>query len=210
MIPILFEYNATSFTTHGIGDLVDCIACVTTQNDEGIYELSFSYPISGELINELTIGRLIYTKANPWQDNQIFRIYGYEKEIGGKLTVKCQHISYDLANLPVKVFKSAANASANTCLANIKTNTVNISGLNISSFTFSSNVPGTAQTQQGYFEVDTPTSVRAAILDGDESVKGCFGGDLVFNNYNVSLQATGGSDRGVVIEYGVDLMDLNQ
>ena len=210
MIPILFEYNTTSFTTHGIGDLIDCIECATTQNDEGEYELSFTYPVGGELINELTIGRLIYAKANPWQNNQIFRIYGYEKEIGGVITVNCEHISYDLNKIPVKRFKSAASANCNTVLANMKSNAVSITGLNINSFTFSSNVSGTAQTQKGYFEVETPTSARAVILDGEDSIKGCFGGDLVFDNYSVSIQATGGSDRGVVVEYGVDLMDLNQ
>ena len=83
MIPILFEYNETSFSTHGIGDLVDCIECKTSQNNEGEYELSFTYPVSGELLKELTIGRLVYAKANPWQENQIFRIYGYEKAING-------------------------------------------------------------------------------------------------------------------------------
>lgn len=210
MIPILFEYNATTFTTHGIGDLIDCIECAVTQNDEGEYEFSFTYPVGGEFINELTIGRLIYAKANPWQNNQIFRIYGYEKEINGIITVNCEHISYDLNKIPVKRFQSAANANCNTVLANMKSNAVSITGLSINSFTFSSNVSGTAQTQKGYFEVETPTSARAVILDGDESIKGCFGGDLVFDNYSVSLQATGGSDRGVVIEYGVDLMDLNQ
>ena len=210
MIPILFEYNATDFTTHGIGDLIDCTSCTTMMNEEGEYELSFNYPQTGELLKELTIGRLIYAKANPWQNPQVFRIYGYQKGIGGVITVNCQHISYDLANIPIKNFKSAASASANTVLANMKSNAVAITGLNISKFTLYSNVSGTAQTQAGYFELGTPSTARAVILDGEESVKGCFGGDLVFDNYNVYLYATGGSDRGVTIEYGVDLMDLKQ
>ena len=120
MIPILFEYNETSFTSHGIGDLIDAIECMAMQNDEGEWELSFSYPISGELINELTIGRLVYAKANPWQGNQIFRIYGYEKAINGKIVVNCQHVSYDLRDIPIKAFKSASNATCNTVLANMK------------------------------------------------------------------------------------------
>lgn len=210
MIPILFEYNATDFTTHGIGDLIDATACETEMNDEGEYELSLVYPISGPLINELTIGRIIYVKANPWQSNQQFRIYGYEKEIGGKLTVNAQHISYDLANLPAKKFKSSTSATCNTVLANLKTNMMDISGLSKSKFTFYSNVSGTAQTQDGYYELDTPSSARAAILDGDDSIKGVFGGDLVLDNYSISLLATGGADRGVYIDYGVDLIDLNQ
>lgn len=210
MIPILFEYNATTFTTHGIGDLVDCLECKVIQNAEGEFEMSFTYPRTGELMNELTIGRLIYAKANPWQDPQIFRIYGYEKEIAGIITVNCQHISYDLANIPVKTFKSAASATENTVLANMKSNCVAITGLNISKFTLYSNVSGTAQTTKGYYELESPSNARAVILDGDDSIKGCFGGDLVFNNYTVQLLSTGGADRGVVIEYGVDLMDLQQ
>ncbi len=210
MIPILFEYNTTDFSTHGIGDLLDCTSCSTLMNEEGEYELSFNYPKTGDLLKELTIGRLVYAKANPWQSPQIFRIYGYKKGIGGIVTVNCQHISYDLANIPVKNFKSAASASCNTVLANLKSNAIAISGLNINKFSFYSNVTGTAQTQTGYFELGSPSTARAAILDGEESIKGCFGGDLVFDNYNVYIYATGGSDRGVTIEYGVDLMDFRQ
>lgn len=210
MIPILFEYNAVSFTTHGIGDLIDCTNCIVQLTADGEYELSFNYPITGEYIHELTIGRLIYVKANPWQNNQIFRIYGYEKEIGGIITVNCQHISYDLTNIPVKNFKSQASATANTVLSNMKSNAVAITGLNINSFTFSSNVSGTAHTVDGYFELESPSTVRSVLLDGDGSIQGCFGGDYIFDNYSVSLLSTGGSDRGVVIEYGVDLMDLKQ
>lgn len=214
MIPILFEYNETNFSSHGIGDLVDCIACETACKDSGEYELSLIYPKGGELFGELTIGRLIYAKANSWQQNQIFRIYGYEKGIGGKVTINCEHISYDLNRIPVKKFNAAASASCNTVLANVKSNAVAITGLNISKFTFSSNVSGTAQTQDGYYKLDTPSSARSAILDGDDSVKGVFGGNLVLDNYNLKLLAPGsnegGMNRGVLIEYGVDLMDLQQ
>ena len=214
MIPILFEYNETNFSSHGIGDLIDCIACEAQCNDDGEYELSFIYPKDGELFSELTIGRLIYAKANSWQQNQIFRIYGYEKKIGGQIAINCEHISYDLNRIPVKKFKSAASANCNTALANVKSNAVAITGLNISKFTFTSNVTGTAQTQDGYYEVDGPTSVRSAILDGDDSVKGVFGGNLVLDNYTLKLLTSGsdegGMNRGVLIEYGVDLMDLNQ
>lgn len=214
MIPILFEYNEMNFSSHGIGDLIDCIACEAQCNDDGEYELSFIYPKDGELFSELTIGRLIYAKANSWQQNQIFRIYGYEKKIGGQIAINCEHISYDLNRIPVKKFKSAASANCNTALANVKSNAVAITGLNISKFTFTSNVTGTAQTQDGYYEVDGPTSARSAILDGDDSVKGVFGGNLVLDNYALKLLAPGsdesGMNRGVLIEYGVDLIDLDQ
>lgn len=60
------------------------------------------------------------------------------------------------------------------------------------------------------FSLDTPTSLRAALLDGDSSVLGFYGGDIIFDNCTVQLQKSGGADRGVVIEYGIDLIDLTQ
>ena len=225
MIPILFEYDETDFTTHGIGDLVDCVECKTGCNDEGEFELSFVYPKDSELFSELTTGRQVLAKANSWQQNQIFRIYGYEKEINGLVTVNCEHITYDLNRIPVKKFKAAAGDNAQSALTKIKNNAMAIGNVNdrnrleISKFTLYSDLSGTAQTQEGYYEVATPSSARAAILDGDDSIKGVFGGNLVLDNYNVKLLKSGsesggteegGMDRGVVIEYGVDLMDLRQ
>lgn len=210
MIPILFEYNATDFSTHGLGDLVDCVSCEAAMTDEGEWELSFRYPVTSELFPELTIGRLIWAKANHWQGNQLFRIYGYEKDIGGMITVNCQHISYDLSNIPVKAFKCDKNATAGTVLQYIRDSAVAVSGLNVSQFNLSTNVPGTAYTEKGYFELESPSTVRAALLGTNDSIKEKFGGDPVFDNRTVQLLNVGGADRGVVIEYGVDLMDLSQ
>ena len=105
MIPILFEYNETDFTTHGLGDLVDCIECKARATDEGEYEMSFNYPANGELFSELQIGRIVLAKVNDYHKPQRFRIYGIESEINQTVTVNCQHISYDLASYPVKIFK---------------------------------------------------------------------------------------------------------
>lgn len=222
MIPTLYEYNAQTFGHHGIGDLTDIISCESYMNDEGEYELSFVYPITGEFINELTIGRLVAAKANSWQGRQLFRIYGYEKEIAGKITVNCQHISYDLANIPVRTFKTNTTDTCAQVLETLFSKKDNDEynyiapvydadqSICLNKYVFSSTVEGTAQIQDNYFRVDTPSSLRAVLLDGDESIKGCFGGDLVFDNRNVYFKKTAGEDRGVIIEYGVDLMDLKQ
>ena len=210
MIPILFEYNETNVSTHGIGDLVDCISCECEMTAEGEYEMSFTYPMTGELFNELTIGRLVFIKANPWQANQLFRIYGFEKNLDGTIQVNCQHISYDLANIPVKAFKTAVNATCQQALDAMRNNALAITGNNISNFTFTSNVSGAPQTEDKKFKMEAPASARAVLLDGDDSIKGCYGGDLIFDNYNIYLKNVGGEDRGVLIEYGTDLMDLSQ
>lgn len=210
MIPILFERNEQNFETHGLGDLVDCISCETEFNSDGEWELNFQYPRTGILFEELTIGRFILAKANHWQRNQLFRIYGYGKEINGIATINCQHVSYDLNRLPVKKFKIAPNPYAYAAIAAMISNTVYTNDLNISKFTFYSDINQTPHNVDGYFKTDSPSTVRAVLLDGDSSIKGQYGGDLYFDNYDVWLVQKAGENRGVLIEYGIDMMDINQ
>ena len=218
MMPILFDQDAMDFRTHGIGDLVDCIDCKAAITDEGEYELTFTYPVEAEMFKELTINRIVVAKANDYDPYQAFRIYGYEKKLDGTVQVNCQHISYDLANYPVKAFKKHGGSdikNLSNAIAAIKANVLsnyNPFGTEQASLFTLTKEPSswnpTAVNQDKKFVLDTPTSVRAAILDGDDSLKGTFGGDLYVDNYDIKLMQTGGSDRGVVIEYGVDLMDL--
>lgn len=251
MIPILFEYNATDSSTathlpntHGLGDLVDAMECKAKVTSEGEYELSFSYPCTGELFPELQIGRKILAKVNDYDNPQVFRIYGTESEINGTVTVNCQHISYDLSSYPVKIFEDQLSPSQ--IVSQVQANVISPSGSGAFPFTligygipaFSRNAihrRGEYAIQGGYtwqciedittvpadfnanqwtvlerFTVDTPRSVREILLDGDNSVLGFYGGDAVFDNYRVDIMQSAGQDRGTVIEYGVDLMDLNQ
>ena len=83
-------------------------------------------------------------------------------------------------------------------------------------FTFYSDVTETPNTDDGTFKIESPSTMRAVLLDGDNSIKGTFGGDLVFDNYRIKLlQSEGtdedaGQDRGTKIEYGIDLIDFTQ
>lgn len=209
MIPILFEKTATTFTTHGIGDLIDCIECKAAMSADSEYELSFKYPVGGELYNELDMNRIVLAKANDWQQPQAFRIYAFEKSLDQTVVVKCQHISYDLINYPVKAFSIAKDKIAIDALNAMKANTVSVSGSNFSLFTFTSDVTIKAYNQDKQFKIEEPGTVRSVLISGDESIQGTFGGDLVYDNFAVSLLQTAGSDRGVNIEYGVNLMDVS-
>lgn len=218
MIPTIFsagfidtiDYDETvspyipPFPDHGIVDLVDCIECVAeeTADDGHSWELELVYPQSGLGFNEIQIDRLILAKANNHQRHQVFRIYSIEKNIKQTITVRAQHISYDMNNVPVKVF--SATGSTNAC-TKLRTNTIYGSNWKQHHFYFSSDI-GSSDP----FKLDEPKSLRAALLDGDNSLKGTYGGDIIFNNHRVYLNQTGGEDRGVVINYGVDLIDMTQ
>ena len=205
MIPILFEYDATSFDTHGLGDLIDCIKCETTCNADGEYELQLQYPVSAPMYPELKINRIVYAKANDYHPWQAFRIYGYEKEIKGIQTINCQHISYDLHCIPTREIPKLMNVvNCNTALQLAKSQAF------ISCpFTFYSDITRLPHMEEHIFKADNPTSIRGLLLDGDDSIRGAFGGDLVFNNYDVFLMQMAGEDRGVTLDYGVDIVDLD-
>lgn len=128
MIPILFEYDATDFTTHGIGDLIEATNCKAKVTAEGEYELSFQYPASGEMFPELQIDRIVLAKVNDYQDLQRFRIYGVGSESKKNVTINCQHISYDLANYPVRLFKDQISPAG--AVSMLRRNIVSIDPIN--------------------------------------------------------------------------------
>lgn len=128
MIPILFEYDTTDFTTHGIGDLIEATNCKAKVTAEGEYELSFQYPATGEMFPELRINRIILAKVNDYQDPQQFRIYGVGSESKKNVTINCQHISYDLANYPVRLFKDQISPAG--AIAMLRRNIVSIDPIN--------------------------------------------------------------------------------
>ena len=203
MIPILFNYNATNFASHGIGDLMECLRCESIVNSDGEYELELEYPAGGQYINQLVNNNIIVAKVNDHGSNQAFRIYSVEKAINNLVTVHAQHLSYDLARLPVKAYEAITCSAA---VAGLKTNAV---GDMANPYTFYTNVTASAQNQKGKFKIEEPVALRSALLDGEDSIKGTFGGDLIFDNYSVQLLAVGGADRGMLVEYGIDMMDMD-
>lgn len=199
-----YDTNVPTFPKHGDVDLVDCIECYAeqTEDDGSEWELAFTYPVGGQGFSELALDKIVLAKANNHQGPQAFRIYAIERRVNKMVTVKAQHISYDMVNVPVKPFK--AN-SASAAVSSLRTNTIYGNNWKTHHFYITTNISSSEK-----FEPDTPRSMRAMLLDGDDSIKGTYGGDIVFDNYAVQLLQVGGADRNVTIEYGIDLIDMEQ
>ena len=105
-------------------------------------------------------------------------------------------------NIPVKNYKATDAASA---IRGLQSNAVSKAGKFQNRFYITTDIVNSDD-----FTLDTPTSMRAALLDGEDSIKGTYGGDLIFDNYRVELKQVGGEDRDVTINYGVDLIDMTQ
>lgn len=185
------------FSTHGLGTLVDCISCTVTEERNGEYELEMEYPMNGAHFDDIVVRGIVLAKPNYNDDPQAFRIYRIDTPINGAITVFAQHITYDLSGVPVLPFK-AANAAA-AC-----------AGL-MSNAAFS--VPFEIGTQLGTiadFVADAPASVRSWFGGKEGSLIDVYGGEWHYDNYRCTLKKARGEDRGVVIRYGKNLIDLDQ
>ena len=198
MIPRLFEHDATSFTSFGIGALKDTVSCEVTEERNGQYELIIKYPLTGQLYSEIQKERILYVQVNDNKSLQPFRIYRITAPISGIITVYAQHISYDLSG--VVVFPCSFNDASPTNVLNfIKQRRLD----RVINFTFSSDIANTAS-----FKIEAPRTLRSVLGADKESLVTIYGGELEFDNFNVSLKVSRGVDNGVSILYGKNLTKL--
>ena len=196
---ILFDQNEQAFTSNGLGALPDAASCVVTEERNGEYEVEMEYPLTGRHFHDIQKRRILYAKPNPYDDPQPFRIYSITKPINGVVTVHAAHLSYDTSGSIVKLFPADAG-SASAAMSYLKNFSVPSTP-----FTFFTNVGKT-----GTMSVPKPSSIRSLLGGSDGSILDTFGGEYLFDKWNISLLESRGSNRGVTIRYGKNMTDLEQ
>ena len=246
------RFDLNSHGIGDLVETMECEAQCTDEGEyEMQFKYPMNGELFSELkVNRFVVAK---TDPHPARDSalQAFRIYNIEKNLDGTVTVSCQHVSYDLSCYIVKPFRVDPvpiytpdgkqvtwNYYAYNAIKHM--NTRGVGGKSEwqkymvlpypwsesedgHPFTFSSNVEGYPHMQDDIFKFDEPRSARSLLLDGDDSIRGAWGGDLVFDNYKVYLlrpatnppgdiddtnKYNGGFDRNVTLEYGVDITDL--
>ena len=195
MIPILYDAAETAYTTQGLGRLPDAISCVVEEERNGAYTLTMRYPVTGLHFEEIALNRQIMAVPAYGKDPEPFRVVRITRPLDGVVTVEANHISYDLTGRPVKAYSAAGAAAA---IAGINTNAVTPTG-----FEFDTDLTSAAR-----YAIATPRSARAILGGADGSLIDTYGGELVFNNFRVSLLTSAGQDNGVTIRYGKNLTEL--
>ena len=172
MIPILMQNDTV------VGFLADALSCVVTEERNGVFELSLTYPVTGKMFPEIAIDRFIKAKPNDTADLQLFRIYEVSKPMNGIVTVNAEHVSYALAHFPVieASITGTATQAINELLSDVtyvydyfdKTNP----------FRAATTDMDTVKTFQ--YKIGT---VRAALGGSEGSILDVFGGEYEFDNY---------------------------
>lgn len=198
MIPILYPENEKEFKNNGLGGLSDAISCEVTEERNGSYELKMTYPINGAHFSDVKCQEYIFAVPSDGAKPQPFEIYSITRPINGKVTVKARHISYQLSyivTLPGNKYDSAASA-----LKSLKDNAATDCP-----FSFSTDVLTHAS-----FQNTKPQSIRALLGGQAGSVIDQFGGEYLFDKYDVRLLQNRGSTIPVSLEYGKNITDLQQ
>ena len=156
-----------------------------------------SYPVSGSNYDKLQIGRLLYAKTNPYDNQQAFRIQSITKPIKGIVKVYATHISYDMNGIPVKQIDATG---LNDVFAQIQ----NGSLVN-NEFRFFTDISSVRT-----FKTTMPYNMRAILMGDDEnSLVAKYEGELKFDNFNTYLKSKRGKNRGAKVTYGFNMTDLN-
>lgn len=196
----LYPANATEemLNSNGLGVLSDCISGTVTRERNGEYEIEFEYPIDGAHFSDITLGCLV--KAEPEKDHseQLFEIYAISKPKNGKCTINGEHVSYRLNRVTVEPYEATGASSA---LSGLVTHSI---GEN--PFTTWTDIENSTTK---YTQTE-PATFRGQLGGVEGSILDLFGGEYDFDNYTVKLYKAMGTDRGVTVEYGKNLIDLKQ
>lgn len=197
MIPILYSATEKLFKSQGLGALVDMISCKVTEERNGSYELTMTYPLNGQHFKDLELSRIIKAVPSYKAYPEPFRIYAISKPLNGIVKINAEHISYQLSHIPVTPFEASNVVEA---MDNLKKYSAEDNP-----FSF-----WTSKETQAKMAFTVPTSCRALLGGVEGSILDTYKGEYEFTGYTVKLHQNRGSNKGVTIRYGKNLTDLKQ
>lgn len=201
MIPVLYISTETDFTKVGM-PLTECVKCEITEERNGAFDGELSYPVDGVFFAHLTYGAIVKTTSNTTSDPQLFRIQKITKVLGGIITYYMTHISYELNGFPLY---PDTHTGVNPEEA-ISEALGNLTYIGSEKYTAWSDI-----TTELTFSHPVPITMRSFLGGAEGSVLDlCGTGEYEFDNRVIKLHASRGADNGVTIEYGKNLIDMNQ
>ena len=199
MIPVLFNPYAISFNSLGCGALTGTLGCEVRQelSSTGVYELSLDIMATDPLVKFMDIGWIIAVKPNMTDQIQAFVIEQMTKPIDNIISVYATHIAQHRTRLiPI----SPVNATdLQDALSKIASNSLETNPFSLTS----------ARTSNVDYKTETPRSFRS-ILGGEEgSLLDIYGGEYIFDNFNIELVTKRGRNNGVQIVYGQSMTSFD-
>lgn len=189
----IYEHNNINYSSNGDMNLQPTL-CNLKVELNGICEIELEHNYDKECRWEYIIEDNIVAAPTPWSKKQLFRIYSKNKTMTG---IKCyaRHIFFDLINyilLDVRPTVKTAQEALNIILQG--TPFSGISNIN---------------------KVNTAYYIRKNVLesiagDDENSFVNRWGGERLYDNYNVIINDKIGQDNGVRAEFGYNLEGIEE
>lgn len=194
MNPIIFDKNETSFDNNGYGRLFP-ISCKVEEERNGKYEAELEVTDSDKHYGDIELGSILGLKVSDGS-TQLFRIYKINKIVDDVIRINAAHISYDLSYIPVAPIQNALGIQE--ALASWKSNS-----LVSNPFTIDTDI-----VSEAAYSMNHPLSARAYLGGTEGSFLDKWHGEYEFDNYDVFLHESRGSNNGITIRYGKNLTSL--
>lgn len=211
ILPRLYSAETTDFSNNGLGTISDAIDCKVTQGF-GSSVLEMKYPTSGKLFSEMQAMRIIYAQPGRGKKPQPYSIYKMKKISDGVLYIYARHICY---NLDGWIIPPMGSLSLPDALKKISENVKQVESFfgmselqkkkNRFNFVFE-----TDSARIGNFSLKVPIDIWSAIGKMPGSLLEVFGTEVEFDGYTVRFVERLGSDNGVSVKYGKNLISLEQ
>ena len=197
---MLYLLNKDVRTVRWNGEpLHEATSAIVKEAMNGDFTLTVKYPISDSGIYQLIQEDMLIKAPTPVLGAQLFRI---KKPIehNDHLEITAYHISDDVMQRSITPV-SVTNQSCDMALSRMVQNTKTALG----DFSFNSDI----QDRRTFNTTETET-LYSVLLDGKHSIVGTWEGELVRDNFAMTIKKSRGENRGVVITTHKNLKDYQR
>lgn len=194
----IYDKNETDFKHNGICILDSCISCIVEEELNGMYKLELEYPIDYKnKWRNIQEGNIV--KVPTPQGEQLFRLFKKNGENMNSVSYIGLHIFYDLLDNFIEDARPT-NKTGALAIEEVFNGTQYLHKFSVSS--------DIAKVNTAYYIRKNP--VEALLSDDENSFLNRWGGEIVRDNFNVSMKEHRGEDRGVTIRYGKNLINFKE
>ena len=197
---MLYLLNKDVRTVRWNGEpLHEATSAIVKEAMNGDFTLTVKYPISDSGIYQLIQEDMLIKAPTPVLGAQLFRI---KKPIehNDHLEITAYHISDDVMQRSITPV-SVTNQSCDMALSRMVQNTKTALG----DFSFNSDI----QDRRTFNTTETET-LYSVLLDGKHSIVGTWEGELVRDNFAMTIKKSRGENRGVIITTHKNLKDYQR
>ena len=197
---MLYLLNKDVRTVRWNGEpLHEATSAIVKEAMNGDFTLTVKYPISDSGIYQLIQEDMLIKAPTPVLGAQLFRIKK-PVEHNDHLEITAYHISDDVMQrsiTPVSVTSQSCGMALSRMVQNTKTA--------LGDFSFNSDI----QDRRTFNTTETET-LYSVLLDGKHSIVGTWEGELVRDNFALTVKKSRGENRGVVITTHKNLKDYQR